>query len=290
MKIQLLLFEGCPNVDAARTALRDALAAEKLEVPVEEIEVEGPDVPEWARGWGSPTILVDGKDVAGQERSEGSPCCRLYADGAPSVASIRARIAASRVRTPVNSAPVALPVVGAFTAAIAASACCLVPAALAMVGASGAGFAAKFAPYRIYFLIATAIALVVGFWFAYRPQKDACGCDAPRSRKTARVGLWISAVLTVAVAAYPMLGAGNAAAGSITAEAKATLDFNIIDMDCKECTTTIAEAIQNVPGVVSTTVDFEFGNAVVRYDGRAGMVEAVEKAVEEAGFRAELKP
>jgi copper chaperone CopZ len=289
MKIQLLHFEGCPNVDAARTALRDALAAEKLEIPIEEIDVEAPNAPEWARGWGSPTILVDGKDVTGQERSEGSSCCRLYADGAPSVASIRARIAASSVRTP-NSGKVALPVVGALTAAIAASACCLVPAALAMVGASGAGFAAKFAPYRIYFLIATAIALAAGFWFAYRPQKDACGCEAPRSRKTARVGLWTSTVFTVALAAYPMLGAGNASAGSISTEAKATLNFNIIGMDCKECTTTIANAIKKVPGVVSATVDFKSGNAVVRYDGRAGMVEAVKKAVEKAGFRAELKP
>lgn len=96
MKIHLLHFEGCPNVDAARTALREALAAENVEGPVEEIDVEQPDAPEWARGWGSPTILIDGKDVTGQERSEGSSCCRLYTDGAPSIESIRARIAASR--------------------------------------------------------------------------------------------------------------------------------------------------------------------------------------------------
>jgi len=98
MKIQLLHFDGCPNVDAARAVLRDALAAEKLDVPVEEIDVERADAPEWARGWGSPTILIDGKDVAGQERSSGSSCCRLYADRAPSIESIRARIATSRDR------------------------------------------------------------------------------------------------------------------------------------------------------------------------------------------------
>jgi hypothetical protein len=95
MKIQLLHFEGCPNVDAARAALRQALAAEKLDAPVEEIDVEGADAPEWARGWGSPTILIEGQDVLGQTQS-GSSCCRLYADGAPSVEAIRARIAISR--------------------------------------------------------------------------------------------------------------------------------------------------------------------------------------------------
>lgn len=96
MKIELLHFDGCPNVDAARAALREALAAEKLDAPVDEIDVEGADAPDWARGWGSPTILIDGHDVMGQTQSSGSSCCRLYADGAPSVEAIRARIAISR--------------------------------------------------------------------------------------------------------------------------------------------------------------------------------------------------
>jgi copper chaperone CopZ len=288
MKIQLLHFEGCPNVDAARAALRDALAAEKLETSVEEIDVERPDAPEWARGWGSPTILIDGQDVTGQERTNASSC-RLYPGGAPSVESIRARIAAAR-GTPSSGARIALPVVGALTAAIAASACCLLPAALAMVGVSGAGFAAKVAPYRVHFLVATAVALSTGFWFAYRPQRDSCGCAAPKSRRAARVGLWISAVLTVALAVYPMLGSGNASAGSVEAQAKATINLNVIGMDCAECTGTIASAIKKVPGVVSATVDFDSGNAKVRYDGREGMADAAIKAVEKAGYRAELKP
>ena len=95
MKVQLLYFQGCPNLDAARAAVRDALAAEKLDTPIEEIDVEDPAAPEAVRGWGSPTILIDGKDVSGHEPSA-SCACRLYAGGAPSVASIRDRIAAAR--------------------------------------------------------------------------------------------------------------------------------------------------------------------------------------------------
>src|SRR5688572_8276033 len=96
MKIHLLHFQGCPNVEAARTALRSALAAEHLDVPIEEIDVEDEAAPRWAQGWGSPTILVDGQDVAGQQPSGSSSCCRLYKDGAPPVEVIRARIAAAR--------------------------------------------------------------------------------------------------------------------------------------------------------------------------------------------------
>ena len=65
LKIQLLYFEGCPNVDAARAAVREALAIDAVDAIVEEIDVEAPAAPAWARGWGSPTILVVGEDVAG---------------------------------------------------------------------------------------------------------------------------------------------------------------------------------------------------------------------------------
>lgn len=286
MKIQLLHFQGCPNVDVARAALRTAIAEEKLDVAVEEIDVEDPAAPAWARGWGSPTILVDGKDVAGQEPSA-SPACRLYAGGAPAVEMIRASIAGGRGPER-GQARVALPMIGAVTAAIAASACCLVPAVLAVVGVSGAGFATRFAPYRPYLLIATGVALAAGFWFAYRRQQDACGCTVPRSRKLARVGLWLTALLTVGLAAYPLLGNGTATAGSEDTAAKAELHFKVKGMDCKECTSTIANRLKKVPGVVSATVDFESGNAVIRYDGRDGMSAAAIKAVQDAGFSAEV--
>lgn len=286
MKIQLLYFSGCPNVAATRAALRDALAAEKLDLPIEEVDVEEAGAPEWARGWGSPTILIDGKEIYDQQPS-GAQACRLYVGGTPSVEVIRSRIARAR---PSGSKRVALPMIGAVTAAIAASACCLVPAALAVVGLSGAGFASRFAPYRTYLLVASAIALAVGFWVAYRREADACGCEVPRRRRAARVGLWITTLLTATLAAYPLLGGGNATAGSIAAEAQATLKLKVIGMDCKECTSTIANSIKKVPGVVSATVDFESGNAIVRYDGRDGMTGAAIKAVEDAGYRAELRP
>lgn len=289
MKIQLLYFEGCPNIDAARAAICTALEAERLDLVPEEIDIEASTAPTWARGWGSPTILVDGKDVTGQAppTSSESSACRLYAGGAPSVDVIRARL---RGNSSEPQRRVALPMIGAVTAAIAASACCLVPAVMAIVGISGAGFAARFTPYRPYFLIATGIALAAGFWFAYRPLTDACGCAVPRRRGTARLALWITTLLTIALAAYPLFGSGNVTAGSTETEAKATLHLKVTGMDCKECTAGIAKHLRQVPGVVSATVDFESGDALVRYDGRPAMATAAIKAVEDAGFSATLTP
>lgn len=79
MKVQLLSFPGCPNAVAAREALLRALVATGLPDRIEEVDVTAPGTPEPLRVWGSPTILVDGQDVAGAEPT--GPSCRLY-DGA----------------------------------------------------------------------------------------------------------------------------------------------------------------------------------------------------------------
>jgi hypothetical protein len=79
VKVQLLSFPGCPNVDAARDALRRVLVSTGRSPYLEEVDVTAPQTPEPLRRWGSPTILVDGTDVAGE--SPAGCACRLYEDG-----------------------------------------------------------------------------------------------------------------------------------------------------------------------------------------------------------------
>src|SRR5882724_1863779 len=170
MKIQLLYFPDCPNVGAARDAIREALRLENRELVVEEVDVSRDDAPAWTKGWGSPTVLLDGMDAAGEAVAGDEMCCRLYKDGAPSVAQIRERIARPGPPEVSRSGSTRshLPVIGGVVAALAASACCVVPAILAIVGASGAGIASRLGPWRPYLLAGTAVALAIAFWFAYR--------------------------------------------------------------------------------------------------------------------------
>ena len=94
MLIQLLFFPDCPNVGAARSALAQALSNFVDAPPVHEVDVTDPEAPPHLRAWGSPTILVDGTDVAGGHPS--GACCRLYPTsevrGAPSEALIEAAL------------------------------------------------------------------------------------------------------------------------------------------------------------------------------------------------------
>jgi hypothetical protein len=94
MLIQLLYFPDCPNVGAARQALRDALTRLGGNWQVDELDVTDPRTPTHLSCWGSPTILIDGADVAGAQASE--PCCRLYPGsetrGVPSLRMIEAAL------------------------------------------------------------------------------------------------------------------------------------------------------------------------------------------------------
>ncbi len=93
VKIQLLYFAGCPHVDGAREDLRSAMAACAVtDVAVEEVDVEAVTTPPALREWGSPTVLIDGADVAGEGPSGLS--CRLYSgvSGTPPRHLIEGRI------------------------------------------------------------------------------------------------------------------------------------------------------------------------------------------------------
>lgn len=94
--VELVFFPGCPNVPAAREQLRRAFAAVGAPPTWREIDVSGDDVPAHALGRGSPSILVDGRDVTGAGPGEGRSC-RVYAGSeVPGVPPLDAVVGALR--------------------------------------------------------------------------------------------------------------------------------------------------------------------------------------------------
>lgn len=103
-RIELLHFPGCPNVQAARDQLARALALAELPPRWVEHDVSASDAPAHTRGYGSPTIIVDGRDVASGQPAEGS-ACRLYPGSeVPGVPPARAILAALGVEAPRDGA------------------------------------------------------------------------------------------------------------------------------------------------------------------------------------------
>lgn len=76
--VELIYDPECPNADRARAHLRRALADMGQPSRWQEWNRADPGSPAYVRNYGSPTVLVDGRDVAGVMPSDGSNSCRVY--------------------------------------------------------------------------------------------------------------------------------------------------------------------------------------------------------------------
>lgn len=87
--IELLFFDGCPNAEKARSNLRAVAGARGWR----EWNLSSADTPESFHRFGSPTVLVDGRDVTG---ADGGAAMACRADGAPSAEAIREALTTHR--------------------------------------------------------------------------------------------------------------------------------------------------------------------------------------------------
>lgn len=96
---------------------------------------------------------------------------------------------------------------GAIVSGLAATAttfCCIGPAVIAVLGTTGVLAAARLAPYRAHFIIASVALLSLGFWLAYRPEGACVGTTCTTtSAKITRALLWMAALITVASILVP---------------------------------------------------------------------------------------
>lgn len=93
-EIELVYFGGCPHVESARAALREALSRSGLPQRWEEWNQDDASAPSYIHQYASPTILVGGRDVTGQSPVSNAKACR--ADGVASAEVIRAALSRAR--------------------------------------------------------------------------------------------------------------------------------------------------------------------------------------------------
>ncbi|NIR97386.1 MAG: hypothetical protein GWO39_04350 [Gammaproteobacteria bacterium] len=181
MEVELVCDGDCPNIEAARVNLLHAFREAGVTPHWREWERNKPETPAHARGFGSPTILVNGRDVSGAAGDDGDAACRVYADGsgtysgAPPIHDIvralesaQARTSAPRALAPWRLNGAALPAVGvAFLPKLACPACW--PAYAGLLSTLGIGFF-DYTPYLLP-LTVVFLAIAVGA-LAYRvPQR-----------------------------------------------------------------------------------------------------------------------
>lgn len=105
LRVELIYDPDCPNIHQARTQLLKAFGQAGIAPNWIEWNRQDPDSPSHARQYGSPTILVHGKDVAGVSPAVREDSCRLYAQeeggssGVPPVRQIVRRLIESSKRS-----------------------------------------------------------------------------------------------------------------------------------------------------------------------------------------------
>ncbi len=97
---------------------------------------------------------------------------------------------------------------GSALSGLLASACCIGPLVLSLLGVSGAAFAQRFEPLRPCLLVLTFGLLAAAFYSTYRPGKAACApgeaCEMPRASRAGKVMLWVGTLFVVLATLFPI--------------------------------------------------------------------------------------
>jgi len=170
--VELIYFRECPNISLARERLLQAFAAAGVTPQWQEWERHDPAIPGHARAYGSPTILINGRDVTGMEpSSDHTVSCRVYSsassatDGAPNIDTIAAALRNLHKTAPRRagwrSSVASLPAIGAAALPKLTCPACwpVYSGLLSSIGVSFVNYTPYLFPLTATFLLLSLIAL-----------------------------------------------------------------------------------------------------------------------------------
>ncbi len=188
---------------------------------------------------------------------------------------------------------------GAITAAFAASLCCVVPLAFAVVGLGAVGASTVFEPFKFYLLGLAGLALAYSFYRVYFCREQCAPdeqCAAVKlTSLTRQAFLWTAAIAVLAVALSPYY-AGNVIAAlsdsqksvAIVAPIISTNETVVIEiegMTCEGCATHVNEALRKMKGIVSAEASYANKNARIVYDSKQITLDQIKQAINALGYK-----
>ncbi len=94
LKIEVQYFAGCPNSKKALKIVKEYVNESELKIDFKEILIDTQEDAVQYKFRGSPTILINGKDIEGvEENKTPSLACRYYPNGLPTKEDIKKHIA-----------------------------------------------------------------------------------------------------------------------------------------------------------------------------------------------------
>jgi len=199
--IDILSIPDCPNHAPTVERVKAVLSHASIQARVREVLITDTASARTRGFMGSPTVLVNGKDIERLELIEVGLSCRVYANGSgvPPEELLRNAINAANkhgeksVRVAEKATPIA-----AMIAAFSALACCMPFGLLGAVGL--VGFSIWAAKYRLLFIGLAFALLAVGFVQVYRGRKS---CRI--RNRSSEIILWVAVALVLLIFLLPQL-------------------------------------------------------------------------------------
>lgn len=182
-------------------------------------------------------------------------------------------------------------ILGSLGASLLASLCCIGPLVFGAIGVGSIGLASALGPFRPGLIGLTAVFLLAGFFYAYRPRSPAhCedGVCRPADRRAQRALLWLTTVIALALVTYPAwrgaIDESRAAARVGGGTVGSVVCLHVSGMTCADCESAIERELLQVPGVVGARVDYESERAEIKLASHRVDPGALLAAVKRAGY------
>lgn len=164
-------------------------------------------------------------------------------------------------------------------AALAASLCCIGPAAALALGAGGFAASALFEKWRPLFLGLTFTLLAMAWYFTYRKPKPGCApssaCPARSASRWSKAPLWFATASVLVVAAFPSFASvirgrpqrnADGAAPALADGSRAVLKAKTPGMDCPACALGALSAVPKQSDVQNAQANSAAQGAVAQDD------------------------
>lgn len=177
--------------------------------------------------------------------------------------------------------------------AISASLCCITPVLALLAGTSG--IASTFSwldPLRPYLIGLTVLVLGFAWYQKLKPQKQIdCNCDTKEKTPFIQTKKFLGIVTVFAglMLAFPTYAhvffPKPENKTIVTDQSKIQkVEFKINGMTCSGCEEHVNHEVNQLTGIIKTTVSYESRNAIIEFDQAQTDIEEIEKAIEKTGY------
>lgn len=179
--------------------------------------------------------------------------------------------------------------------AVAASLCCITPVLALLAGTSG--LASTFSwmePFRPWLIGLTVVVLGFAWYQKLKPKKADMDCECEEDGKTSFLQsknfLGIVTVFALLMMAFPYYSKifypqSNKEVIVVSESNLELAYFDISGMTCTSCEEHVKHAVNELPGIVEVSADYEAGKATVKFDKTQTNPEAIKAAIDATGYK-----